>query len=182
MKSLYWSFIAALVFFTLIVLTSRPAHPAETAVTVEEVKTMMDHVPMSEAGLQSKTPFRWSVVADADLGARAIAQAAPTREAAADLVVNGAFESGFHKGAVGDGGSSRGMWQISEVRAPADVALDPYRAARRWLELAEDSRNRCSSLPEDERLAALESGNCEHARRKAAHRAEVARSVVESIQ
>ena len=60
----------------------------------------------------------------------------------------------------GDGGKALGPWQLQHV-SPG-IACIPATAARRWLEMAHESFKRCGSLPVDQRLAALASGNCAH--------------------
>jgi len=153
------------------------------AVTVDEVLAMMDRMPAAEVckrGLETlcTTPYRWSRVGQANRIARAIAEKACSREEAADLVVYDVREGGNRLASVGDGGHSHGPWQISDKRAKPEVARDPDRAAPIWLSLAAQSRKDCANLPEDEQLAEVASGNCDHGRELTRRRAGLRRRVL----
>jgi hypothetical protein len=167
-------------------LTTWHAASADPPITTDDVLAMMDRVPATERCRFDKDPlctlpYRWSRVGHANRIAYAIAKSATTREAAAYLVVYGIREGGNRKDAVGDSGKSYGPWQISLEQAPVEVSTDPDKAAPIWLHLADKARADCSSLPEDEQLAQVASGNCDHGRRLAARRANMVRRVLSEL-
>jgi len=171
---------------SLALLTPAAARPAETAVDTEEVLAMMDLVPSVEVCKRGQErlctqPYRWSHVGQANRIAWSIAHTAKSREQAAYMTVFGIREGGNVVNAVGDGGKSHGEWQLSVEQAPVEVATDPDKAAPIWLHLAEKSWTNCASLPEDEQLAQVASGNCEHGRRLAARRAALVHRVLSNM-
>ena len=175
--------VVALYAVLLVFGYSVGAGAADQPATYDDVIAMMDRVPESEK--PHAKPYRWSTLGDAKEIARALASLELSRVRAAELVVNGCFESGLRKSIAGDKDKygvfhSFGWLQINDRRLPPEQAARPVVAARAWIELAVDSRDRCASLPEDEQLAALMSGNCEHGHAKARHRAAVGRYVLEA--
>jgi len=94
------------------------------------------------------------------------------------MVVYAAYESALRPCAVGDGGKSLGVWQLQGVARA--IACDPQRAAAHWFAAARASSALCGALPEEERLAALASGDCQHARRLVRERYALARRLVGS--
>ena len=69
-------------------------------------------------------------------------------------------ESTFRTNAVGDHGSSLGLFQLQ--RLSKEVAFNPKQSAVIWLQRAHDAYEKCSDNDESDRLAALCSGNCSH--------------------
>jgi hypothetical protein len=184
MKNATSLFLAAASLSTC-VSVAQPASPQETAVTTDDVLMLMDRVPAQElckAGHEAKctAPYKWSKVGQANRIAWSIAHTAKTREQAAHLVVYDIRESNNRLWAVGDSGKSHGPWQLSVEQATVEVATDPDKAAPIWLYLADKSRKDCAAagLPEDEQLAQVASGNCDHGRRLAARRAATVRQIL----
>jgi len=121
------------------------------------------------------TPGGYEKANDARAIAEGIAAAAPSRERAALMLTFAAYESGLQISARGDGGASRGPFQLKYV--PDEVAYSPERAARYWLYLAAESERHCATNPPDEKLASLASGSCQRARAKVRKRVETARRI-----
>jgi len=71
-------------------------------------------------------------------------------------------ESTFRTNAVGDHGLSLGLLQLQ--RLPKAVAFDPKQSVIIWLQRAHEAYALCSDNAEEDRLAALCSGNCKHGR------------------
>jgi hypothetical protein len=170
--------IYILVAALCVTLFARPAAPQERACSVDDVLALMDRVPASELGPGSKKPYRWSRVGQANRIAWSISRTAKTTEQAAELVVYDLREGGNRLDAVGDSGHSYGPWQISDLRARPEVARDPDKAAPIWLDIAARSRTDCASLPEDEQLAEVGSGNCGAGRQLAHRRAALVRQIL----
>jgi hypothetical protein len=177
--------ILALGFALALATTLHAASASETdaGLSIDGILRMMDRVPATEHCRFEQDPlctlpYRWSKIGQANRIAYAIARSAKTREDAAYLVVYGIREGGNRKDAVGDGGQSYGEWQLSVAQASIDVATDPDKAAPVWLRLADKSRTSCASLPEDEQLAQVASGNCDHGRKLAARRADMVHKVL----
>lgn len=150
-------------------LLARPLLASEPAVTLADVQAMQARIPDCERCTRVSGAF--ARTRDARAIAAAIAQVAPTREAAAELALYAAWESGNRIDVVGDGGLALGPWQLHDARA---TALEPVRAARRWLQLAAASREKCAGNAPEERLAALASGSCDRGRAIVRRRDEVA--------
>jgi hypothetical protein len=142
-------------------------------VSADDVLAMMSRLPVTET---SHTLGHWERIGNATQIAYAIATVAPDRTTAALMVTYSAFEGGNRKCAVGDGGRSLGPYQLQRV-SPA-IACDPMKAATEWLARATASVEACSDLPEDERLSAYVSGNCEHGHVLARRRATIAKAIV----
>lgn len=88
------------------------------------------------------------------------------------MAVYALYESRFNPIAVGDHGRALGVWQLQGVDRA--TAFNPVRAAEIWLRLAHASYSKCSTLPEDRRLAQLTSGSCGHGRVVAERRVRLA--------
>jgi hypothetical protein len=69
-------------------------------------------------------------------------------------------ESQFMLRAVGDHGDSVGPLQLQRVSEK--VGFNYRASVDEWLRRAHDADARCAMLPEEERLSAVVSGNCEH--------------------
>ena len=152
---------------------------ATTGPSASEVRAMMARVPIESSSIAA--PAHYERVGDARIIAQAIAHVARTRYEAAELVVYGAYESGYQKCAEGDRDEhgvpkALGAWQLQGVTR--ELACDPEHAARYWLATAEASREKCASNPPDERLAALVSGSCAHGHVKSRYREAVVRLVM----
>lgn len=130
-------------------------------VTTSDVMTLIHEVPV----LHGTHPGGFG----RGLGAREIAEAiaekadgsilgSKTADAAL-LVVFGCYESGLHNYASGDGGKSRGFLQLGED-VPPGVAYNPRLAIDAWKAKAKASLEACKENPDDQRLAAVASGNC----------------------
>lgn len=128
-----------------------------TPASSDEVLDWMSRLPMTET---SHRAGHWERIGTAAKIAEAIAEVAPNRRTAAEMTVYAVFEGGNRACAVGDGGASLGPWQLQ--RLSSSVACDAKQAAWIWLERAAQSRADCATLPENEQLAALSSGNCGH--------------------
>jgi hypothetical protein len=163
-------------------LTVAPVGLADTPVDEALVLRMMRAVPAVETGADLAPGYPWDRVGHARAVARAVAASAPTRQEAADLVVWGIFESALRADARGDDGRSLGVWQLSTLAAPPEVALDPMRAAPVWLELAAASRRACASSPPELQLAALAGGTCQRALSKVALRERIALRVLRAVE
>lgn len=144
------------------------------AVTADDVLEMAARIP-HEAAADMSRPAGFEKSSDALAIAAAVARVATSREEAATLIVYAAYESGLRIKAHGDGGKSRGPWQLKYVSDA--VAFSPVAAAKYWLWLAGESARICKANVEDERLASLASGYCDRGRAKVRHRAEVVRLV-----
>lgn len=81
-------------------------------------------------------------------------------------------ESFFALKAKGDHGASLGPLQLQ--RFPADKAFNYRASVDEWLRRAHAADALCSNLPEEERLAAVVSGNCAHGHVVARSRARTA--------
>ena len=84
------------------------------------------------------------------------------------MVVYAREESTFRPYAVGDHGVSLGLFQLQ--RMPKYLAFNATLNAKEWLARAHAAWEACPALPEEERLASLVSGNCEHGHVLARHR------------
>jgi hypothetical protein len=166
--------ILALLAIAVCITTTANAAP-ETSVSVDDVLSMAAQIPPEQSPHSKPAGFHKSP--DAQAVAAGIAANASSREEAALMVVYAAYESGLSILARGDGGKSRGPFQLKYV--PDSVAYDPTAAAHYWLYLAGKSRELCSKNPEDEQLASLASGYCNVARTKVRLRAETARRISE---
>ena len=132
---------------------------------------MMAELPVKE-GCDDCRTGAFGHSRDARAVALAISEVASSREEAALMTTYAAYESGNARCASGDGGLSWGAWQLRYVTR--EVACDPLRAARVWVARKRLAERTCVDSPAEERLAPLLSGNCDHARRQAAWRAEMA--------
>lgn len=152
---------------------SPPAKGASESLSTDDVMAMAARLPA-----EGKTVLGgYEKAKDAYAIAAGIAETAPSRERAALMLTFAAYESGLTIAARGDGGASRGPWQLKYV--PDEVAFDPARAAHYWLYLAAGSERTCASNPPDERLASLASGSCQKARAKVRRRVETARRIAQ---
>jgi hypothetical protein len=139
-------------------LFDAPLARAEEPIAATDVLKMMDTMPAAPGDPRSKV-FRWSSKPGAARVAEAIVAAAPDREWAARMAVYAIHESGLSMTCVaGDGGSSRGPWQLQGVSDTQ--ACDPALAAPIWLAKARQSIADCASLAPAERMAELASGSC----------------------
>jgi hypothetical protein len=163
------------------VLVAQAVRTSETPVSSDDVLSMMARVPSIDRP-GAKT-YRWDQVGDSKPIAKAIAHWAPSDLAAAELTVYAVREGGLRACAAGDSDKqgkahSFGTWQISDKRAPVEIACDPMKAAPIWLAIAAASRRDCAGLPPEEQLAELASGNCAHGRAKARDRAAMVAKVL----
>ena len=150
------------------------AHLVAQKPSVGQVLDMMSDLPVLE-GRDDVRHADFSSRRDAGEIAKAIVGAADTFFEAQLLVVYAAYESNFVKNAVGDHGLSFGAWQLRGTSR--DCAMTPRCAAAVWVRRARQAAVDCSSNPEEERLAPLASGNCDHARQKTRWRVELAESL-----
>jgi hypothetical protein len=157
--------------------------PADSSrvVSFEDAIAMMNALPKKETDGPTAPSYRWSRVGQANRVAEAISRHAGTSEQGAWLAVQSVFEANNRLDAVGDGGKSHGPFQLSVERTTPDVARDPDRAAPIWLSLADLSRKTCANLPEDEQMAAVMSGNCDHGRKLARRRAALVRRALGAL-
>lgn len=144
--------------------------------STEEVLGFMARLPGVETG---DLPGRWDHVGNARAVAKAIATVAPDRETAALMTVYAVYEGGNRACAVGDHGRSLGPFQLQGV--PRAFACDPTWAARRWLVVAEASRNDCATSEHDDQLAELASGTCSRGVQLARRREALARGVATEL-
>jgi hypothetical protein len=89
----------------------------------------------------------------------------PTVLTAALMIEWSYFEARFDPNAVGDSGSSFGLWQAKESTAHAsrEALLDPDQAAPIFLTLTHLSFRICSTHPVEERMAQYAYGrDCDH--------------------
>lgn len=130
--------------------------------STQEVLAFMKEIPACEDQSRKvcRRPGGWDRIGAAQEIAKAISSSARSREEAARMAVFAAFEGGNQKLARGDGGKSRGVFQLQGV--PDYVAFTPELAARAWLRLADSVA--CLENPSEERLAALASGSCQRGR------------------
>jgi hypothetical protein len=96
-------------------------------------------------------------------------------EDAALEAIYSSFEGGNRRCPVGDGGKSRGPWQLQ--RTSRAIACTPTLALAEWIRRARESVKLCADNPPDERLAALASGSCDRGRALVRQRAELARAI-----
>lgn len=157
----------------LLSMTAAELGHAGMPLATEDVLAMAARIPREAS--KTGEPAGYDRSPDARAIAAAVATVASDRQEAALLLVYAAYESDLHIAARGDGGKSRGPWQLKYV--PDEVAFSPPRAAHYWLWLAAESKRRCVDNPADEQLAALASGYCGRGRAKVRHRAEVARAI-----
>lgn len=150
--------------------------PSTPHVSIQDVVAMIDRLPVSP-GHPS-----WSSVANAPEIAEAVASTVDGSltgdvELDAALIVTYArYESEFRKFAIGDGGKAQGFLQIQHV--PTWVAFEPKRAVVYWIAVAKASMALCVDNADDERLAALASGDCKRGRALVRRRMAVARNIV----
>jgi len=158
-------------------LVSFQAH-AQDKVTPDDVMAMIAQIPVQ---LGHWKPAGFDRVPDAKAFAEAIADTADgsllgdVRNDAALMAVFVAYEGGFRKCPVGDGGKSLGGLQLQ--RASRRVACTPSLAVAEWLARAQESMQTCAGLPPEERLASLASGSCQAGRSLVRRRVQVARRV-----
>jgi len=160
-----------LIAAALVVVSVSTGAASSEQVTADDVLAMAAKLPAEGKALAAG--FEKS--ADAKAIAAGIAVNASDRVDAARMLVYAAYESSLTIHVTGDGGASRGPFQLKNV--PDEVAYDPARAAHYWLYLASKSRQLCASNPPDEQLASLASGNCQKARVKVRRREETARAI-----
>lgn len=142
-------------------------------ITSATVLVMMAHLPSVENPQTEaqRLPGRWETRPAAAEIAQGIADAVNADEAplfedrlleASLMATYAAFEGGNLKCVSGDGGTSWGVFQLSEKHTPRAVACDPTQAAKVWVRLAHVTQ--CTDLPDNESLSPLASGNCAHGR------------------
>lgn len=168
-----------LILAVVVALTaSVDAQAEEEALTTDDVMAMVALVPTQ---LGHGRPAGFEKAKDAREIAAAVAKTADgsllgsVRADAGLMVTFAAYESGMRKFVSGDGGSSRGPWQIQRISWKD--ANTPETAARAWLAAAQISQKICEKNPPEERLAALASGSCDRGRMLVRRRVEVARRI-----
>lgn len=165
--------------FLLVALVNPPSR----TVTPEEVLAVMSQVPEETSlyGHGAQTPAGFDKKKDAREIAEAIAAGVTWESDPRKWVVLGvvyaAYESANRRCVSGDGGKSWGAWQVQGLAR--DKACTPMNEFPVWLAKAKASLDYCADLPEDERLAALASGNCEHGRVKVRTRMPLVRRLME---
>jgi hypothetical protein len=147
------------------------AHLVASKPSAGQVLDMMSDLPAIE-GRSDVRRVDFSKKRDAREIAEAIVSASETWFESQLMVVYAAYESTFVKNAIGDHGLSFGAWQLRGVSP--ECAVSPRCAAKVWVHRARQAAIDCASNPEEERLAPLASGNCDHARQKTRWRVELA--------
>lgn len=151
----------------LLFLLLGAAEPGSGKPSASDVLAMMARIPVVEVAHTEaqKRPGHWDKIGVAAELARAQAEVAPTRLAAALMAVYAAFEGGNQRCAVGDGGKSLGPYQLQRV--PESVACDPMQATLEWRRRADDSWHLCAKRPDgsvrpaEERLGRVAGGSCD---------------------
>jgi hypothetical protein len=141
------------------------------APTNDEVLAMMSELPAVEGDSASRE-IRFDLRRDSKEIAGAIVSAADTWYEARLMIVYAAYESGMKRDAIGDHGLSFGTWQLRGTSR--ECAFTPSCAARVWVKRARQAAVDCAANEEEERLAPLASGNCDHAKKKTRWRVELA--------
>ena len=157
--------IPLLLLAAMLTSTSSPADPGPLAAVLK----MMSRVP--EKAHQSRLG-RYETAPDAREIADAIAAATSDEAAQADAVVFAAYESSNSKtGADGKciGGDknaatgefqSFGVFQLSRLSVPVEVACVPKFAAVEWVRMRDEALRVCAANPPEDRLAWLAAGSC----------------------
>jgi len=132
------------------------------AMEPSEILRFLHEVPVCEDQRRKicQRPGGWDRIGAAREVAEAISATARSRDEAERMSIYACFESGLVRKAIGDGGKSRGVFQLQRVSD--EVAFTPLLAAKAWLQLEDTVW--CSGNPQDEELAALASGSCQKGR------------------
>jgi hypothetical protein len=127
-----------------------------------EILRFLHEVPVCEDQRRRvcQRPGGWDRIGAASEVAAAISLTARSREEAERMSEYAVFESSLVKRAIGDGGKSRGVFQLQRVSD--EVAFTPLLAAKAWLQL--EDAVWCTGNAPDEELAALASGSCQKGR------------------
>lgn len=141
----------------------------------KEILQFLHEVPVCEDQRRRvcQRPGDWDHIGAAREVAAAISATARSREEAERMSEYACFESGLVRTAIGDGGKSRGVFQLQRVSD--EVAFTPLLAARAWLELADAVW--CAGNQQDEELAALASGSCQKGRTLVRRREQLRRQI-----
>lgn len=145
------------------------------AMEVSEILQFLHEVPVCEDQRRKvcQRPGGWDQIGAAREVAAAISATARSREEAERMSIYACFEGGMLRKAVGDGGKSRGVFQLQRVSD--ETAFTPLLAAKAWLAL--EDAVWCAGNAQDEELAALASGRCDRGRTLVRRREELRRSI-----
>lgn len=145
------------------------------AMSEKEILQFLHEVPVCEDQKRKvcQRPGGWDQIGAAREVAVAISATARSRDEAERMSIYACFEGGMVRRAIGDGGASRGVFQLQRVSD--EVAFTPLLAARAWLAL--EDAVWCNGNAPDEELAALASGSCQKGRTLVRRREQLRRSI-----